>query len=124
MTDENLFRHLWMSYQATIDGRQTNGDVELLAEAAERMEWPGAPEMGSTIARVLRAKVVEDKIGEASKHYKLVRDRQIFDLAQIYADRGMTQIESHQRIALLFKIESDAVTKVVTKIKKERGLEK
>ncbi len=124
MTDEGLFRHLWTSYQSTIDGRQTYGDVELLAEAAERMKWPGAPEMGSTIARVLRAKVVKDKIGKASKHYKSVRDRQIFDMAQILIDQGMTQTESYERIALIFEIEADAVAKVVTKIKKERGLEK
>jgi hypothetical protein len=124
MTDEELFRHLWTSYLSTIDGRQTNGDIELLAEAAERMEWPGAPEMGSTIASVLRAQVVKDKTGKASKHYKLVRDRQIFDLAQIHADQGMTQKDSHECIAVIFKIEPGAVTKAVTKIKKERGLEK
>lgn len=124
MTDEGLFRHLWTSYQSTIDGRQTYGDVELLAEAAERMEWPGAPEMGRTIARVLRAKVVKDKIGKASKHYKSVRDRQIFDLAQIHIEQGMTQVASYERIALIFEIEADAVAKVVTKIKSERGLEK
>ena len=124
MTDEGLFRHLWTSYQSTIDGRQTYGDVELLAEAAERMEWPGAPEMGRTIARVLRAKVVKDKIGKASKHYKSVRDRQIFDLAQIHIEQGMTKVASYERIALIFEIEADAVAKVVTKIKSERGLEK
>ena len=124
MTDEGLFRHLWTSYQSTIDGRQTYGDVELLAEAAERMEWPGAPEMGRTIARVLRAKVVKDKIGKASKHYKSVRDRQIFDLAQIHIEQGMTQVASYERIALIFEIEADPVAKVVTKIKSERGLEK
>ena len=113
MTDEDLFRHLWRSYQSTIDGRQKYGDVELLAEAADRMEWPGAPEMGRTIARVLRAKVVKDKIGEASNFHRVARDREILKLAQIHADQGMTQKDSYECIAKYYKTTVDAVRQKV-----------
>ena len=113
MTEEELFRHLWTSYQSTIDGRQKYGDVELLAQAAERMEWSGAPEMGSTIAKVLRAKVVKDKIGEASNFYRVVRDREILKLAQIHADQGMTQKDSYECIAKYYKTTFDAVRQQV-----------
>lgn len=113
MTDENLFRHLWAAYQATIDGRQTNGDVELLAEAAERMEWPGAPEMGRTIAKILRTKVVKGKTGAASNFYRVVRDREIVKLAQIHEDQGMTQKDSFECLAKYYKITVDAVRQQV-----------
>ena len=79
--DKGIFRHLWKSYLTTIDGRQKYGDVELLAEAAERMVWPGAPEMGAAIAKVLRDKVVGDKKGSSAKHFHTVRDRELFRLS-------------------------------------------
>jgi hypothetical protein len=113
MTDEELFRHLWTSYLSTIDGRQTNGDIELLAEAAERMEWPGAPEMGSTIASLLRKKIVKAKTGQASNFNRVVRDREILKLAQIHADQGMTQKDSHECIAKYYKMTVDAVRQQV-----------
>lgn len=113
MTDEDLLRHLWTAYQSTIDARQTNGDVELLAEAAERMEWPGAPEMGRTIARVLRANVVKDKTGKASKFYRVVRDREIVKLAKIHAEQGMTQKDSYECLAKYYRITVDAVRQQV-----------
>lgn len=79
------------------------------------MNWPGAPEMGSTIAKVLRAKVVKDKRATSSKHFKITRDREILGLAQIHADEGMTQIESHNIIAKYFGMTADAVRKTVTR---------
>jgi hypothetical protein len=111
--DEALFRHLWESYQATIDGRQKYGDVELLAQAAERIAWPGAPEFGSTIATVLREKIVEDKSGLNSKHFKLTRDREIIGLAAIHREQGLPANESRRRIAEMFRMEVEAVRKVL-----------
>lgn len=113
MTDDALFRHLWKSYQATIDGRQKYGDVELLAQAAERMSWPGAPEIGSTIAKVLRDKVVKDKTDLNSKHFKLTRDREIVDLAAIHREQGWSAGDSNRRIAEIFRMEVDTVRKIV-----------
>jgi hypothetical protein len=113
MTDEELFRHLWKSYLSTIDGRQTNGDIELLAQAAERMEWPGAPEMGSTIARLLRKNIVKAKTGQASNFHRVVRDREILKLAQIHADQGMTQKDSHECIAGYYNMSVDAVGQTI-----------
>jgi hypothetical protein len=115
MTDEDLYRHLWSSYQSTINGRQANGDVALLAEAAERMEWPGAPEMGLTIARVLRAKVVKGKTGRAANFARVVRDREIVKLAQIHAEQGMTQKDSYECIARYYKMTVDAVRQQVAR---------
>lgn len=113
MTDEALFRHLWQSYQATIDGRQKYGDVELLAEAAERMTWPGAPEIGATIARILRIRVVKKKTGLNSKHFRRTRDKEIIGLAAIHRDQGLQDKDSHLRIAEIFRMEVDAVRKVL-----------
>lgn len=113
MTNESLFRHLWLSYEATIDGKQTYGDVGLLAEAAERMEWPGAPEMGRTIATVLRKQVIKDKNDIASKHHKVVRNSEILKLARLHADAKMTQTESHELIAGYFNMTPDAVRKTI-----------
>lgn len=112
MSDQ-LHRHLWQSYQSTIDGRQTYGDVNLLAEAVERVDWPGAPEMGAEIARLLRLAYVGEKEGRASKHYRAVRNREIAALAKIHADGDLTQKESFERIAKIYKISEDAVRAVV-----------
>ena len=115
-----LQRHLWKSYQSTIDGRQHYGDVNLLAEAAERADWPGAPEMGAEIARLLRLAYVGEKEGRASKHYRVVRDREIAALAKIHADWNLTQKESFERIAAIYEITEDAVRKVVKRERTDR----
>ena len=110
---EALFRHIWKSYQETIDGRQKHGDVNLLAEAAERMTWPGAPEIGLTIAQILRDQVVGNKVGASSKHYRNVREREIEGLARMHESQGMTAGESHDRIAGIYGMTVDAVRKVL-----------
>ena len=113
MTQEALFRHLWTSYESTINKRQKNGDVELLAEAAERMEWPGAPEMGKTIASLLRSQIIKNKTGQASQHHKVVRDREILTLARIHAEDRMAQTDSYETIAEIYNMTVDAVSKQV-----------
>lgn len=106
-----LFHHLWISYQATIDKRQKYGDVTLLAEAAERMTWPGAPEIGPAIAEILRDQIIKNKVGAASKHHRNVRQREIEALASLHLSQGMTAKDSHERIAEIYNMTSDAVRK-------------
>ena len=113
MRDADLFHHLWKTYQATLDGRQKYGDVNLLAEAAERMTWPGAPEIGPTIAQILRDQIIKNKVGAASKHYRNVREREIEGLASIHFSQGLTAKESHERIAKIYHMTSDAVRKIL-----------
>lgn len=111
--DKGIFRHLWKSYWTTLDGRQIHGDVELLAEAAERIDWPDAPEIGTEISRLLRLAYVGDKEGAASKHYRVVRNRHIAGLAKTHATQNLTQKESFERIADIFGMTVDAVRKVI-----------
>lgn len=113
MSADELQRHLWASYKATIDERQKYGDVNLLAEAAERNDWSGAPEMGEEIARLLRHAYVGEKKDRASKHYLVVRNREIVGLAKIHAAENLSQKESFERIAKIYGMSIDAIRKVV-----------
>jgi len=111
LPEADFFRHLWDCYQATIDKRQKYGDVTLLAEAAERMTWPSAPQIGPAIAEILRDQIIKNKVGAASKHYRNVRAREIEGLASVHLSQGMTANASHERIAAIFNMTPDAVRK-------------
>ena len=124
INDEELFRHLWRVYQNTIDGRQKYGDVTVLAEAAERMNWPGAPEIGAAIAAVLRDAVVKDKTGKASKHYRNVRDKEIAGLAQIDLRKGITATETERHLAEIYDITTDAVRQIIKRAREEKDADK
>lgn len=114
MTDDmRLFRHLWNEYSRTMDGRANAGDVNILAEAVERIDWRGTPEIGAEIARLLRLAYVGDKDGLASKHYRVVRNGEIVGLAKIHATQKLTQKDSFERIADVYGMTVDAVRKVV-----------
>ena len=125
INDEELFRHLWRVYQNTIDGRQKFGDVTVLAEAAERMNWPGAPEIGSAIAVILRDVVAKEKTGTASKHYRNVRHREIAGLARIHHQAGLTAAESHKRLEEIYgTMTPDNVRKIVERASEEKEADK
>lgn len=113
MTDKELFRHIWNEYSRTTDGRANTGDVNLLVEATERVEWPGAPEIGAEIARLLRLAYVGQKEGLASKHYRVVRNGEIAGLAKIHVTQKLTQKESFERIADIYGMTVDAVRKII-----------
>ena len=125
ISEDALFRHIWQTYQATVDGRQKYGDVTLLAEAADRMNWPGAPQIGTAIASILRDFVAKEKTGKASKHYRNVRDREIAALARIHLQAGMTSAESQKRLAEFYdNITPDAVRKIVERASEDKHADK
>lgn len=106
-----LLRHLWSTYQATIDGRTKRGDVEVLAEAAARNDWAGVDEIGDTIAELLIAGYRAEQ--KESPKWRMVRDREIVGLAKIHEEQGLTRTASFERIAHIYGMTPDAVTKVV-----------
>lgn len=118
MTRPELFPYLWARYLETKDGRSRSGDVDLLAEAVERIEWPGTPEMGPEIARLLRQAYVGDKTGEGGAAYRTIRNQEIVGLAEIHRGMGRSERESADRIADIFGMTPDAVRKV---IQRKRG---
>lgn len=125
INDEELFRHLWRVYQNTVDGRQKYGDVTVLAEAAERMNWPGAPEMGAAIAAILRNLVAKEKTGTASKHYRNVRHREIAGLARIHRQAGLTAAESHKRLEEIYgTMTPDGVRKIVERASEDNDTDR
>ena len=124
LADAELFRHIWKLYQSTIDGRQKHGDLELLAEAAERMVWPGAPEIGPAIAAILRDLRAKNKSTWASKHYRNVRDKEIARLAQDHLREGITATESQRRWAEIYKMTPDGVRKVIERTREDKDAEK
>lgn len=111
---EALFRHLWQQYQASIDRRARRGDVDLLAEAAERHEWPGAPGMGARVAELLRAAYCKRTEGEAPAD-RMTRDREIVGLADIHRQDGISARAAAERIAAIYGMEAEAVRKVIAR---------
>lgn len=105
-----LFRHLWQSYEKTKDGRQKYGDLSLLAEAADRMPWPEAPELGHEIAAILRHL---DQKTKTNKHERNIRNRDICRLFEMQVKSGMSVSKSHECIADIFGMTIDNVRKVV-----------
>lgn len=113
-----LFRHLWQSYEKTKDGRQKLGDLSLLAEAAERVPWPEAPELGREIAAILRK--IDEKT-KTSKHERNVRDADICRLFEMHTNAGLPVIKSYECIANFFRMTTDGVRKVVEQEIERRG---
>ncbi len=103
-----LLRHLWQSYEKTKDGRQKHGDLSLLAQAAERVPWPEAPELGREIAAILRQL---DEKTKTSKHERNVRDAEICKLFEMQVNAGLPVSKSHERIADIFGMTTDSVRK-------------
>lgn len=127
INDEELFRHLWKLYVSTIDGRQKHGDLELLAEAAERMVWPGAPELGRTMGATLRELAAKGKTGAGtlSKHHRNVRDREIVGLARIHKQAGLTALKSYKRLAEIYvTLTPDGVRKIVERATEDKESDK
>lgn len=110
-----LFKHLWQSYKKSIDGRQKNGDLSILAEAAERVPWPEAPELGREIAAILRQLDWETKTG---KHDRNVRDNDVYRLVEMQVNAGMPVTKSRKCVADIFGMTIDNVREVVNKEKK------
>ena len=109
VNEHEIFAHIWSSYQKTIDNKQIHGDVELLAEAADRIVFPGAPDLGPKIACILRTCVVKDKVGENSKHYKVVREREIMARIDLMLGRGVEKGRCYEEIASIYKMTPGAV---------------
>lgn len=104
-----LLSFIWRSYTHTIDNRSKAGDVEMLAEAAERNDWAGSPEIGVAIAALLRkayCNEVKSPPGDS-----VLRDREIVELAE-------TLGASHATIADIYGIDPRAVSKVIQRKRK------
>jgi hypothetical protein len=110
---DQFFRHLWWFYQETQDDRARHGDVDLLAEAAERHTWPGAPEIGPAIAQLLRAAYCDHE-GESPAE-RWIRDKDICALAEIHSAQGLSKRASAERIADMAGMSPDAVRKIIAR---------
>ncbi|WP_050524826.1 hypothetical protein [Pseudorhodobacter wandonensis] len=115
-----LLDFLWRSYAKTFDGRTKNGDVELLAEAAERHEWPGAPKIGPAIAALLRAAYCE-KLKGPSPSERLLRDQEILSLMEDFAARGWTSGKLENELAEVYGMDPEAVRKIVKRKQRAHG---
>lgn len=120
-------RHLWESYLNTIDGRHTNGDVELLIDALQGLDWHGHTEILDAITALLRKRYgstnlpldsdAAHKFG-ATKHYLTVRNRELRKLYDINVAEGKSNSEIFEYLAKIYQIDVGAVRKVVERSKK------
>ena len=77
---------LWKQYEAS-------GDVECLAKAAEMAPFFGQPNIGKTIAKILRDKEPTNKLAREMKW------REIDLLYETLTDAGLQKTEIYERLA-------------------------
>jgi hypothetical protein len=80
--------HLWRQYEAS-------GDVECLAKAAEIAPFFGQPNIGRTIAKILRDKEPTDKLAREMQW------REIDLLYEAFNNEGLRKTEIYERLAEL-----------------------
>ena len=93
---------LWKQYEAS-------GDVECLAKAAEMAPFFGQPNIGKTIAKILRDKEPTNKLAREMKW------REIDLLYETLTDAGLQKTEIYERLAAFKGITASSMKRELMK---------